>query len=385
MFNRLAAGKKVYGQGSYAPTKGQVSPQGYIQREIKKRNQQALSQRGGVSRVGNDGQSDTRSGVAKNMLDSRGRQAVVRGGPVRQSPLAAPTGPTRVGPVKSPVKAPAVSSTQSFTPAINITPTGALELPYGSEFANQVLDAQMSYDADMLDLQQQQQKNELDYQSGTRNLNESYKGRQADTLNNNAAAGTAFSSAYGVGVNEDARNFNNMKNELDTGYNAFNTNATGRRNQNLANFNSFIQRAMAGYADSLASDAGNLGFGVDEAAYVDNGSGVAPTRQPNTGKSNGGGGKNGGTGDDNRPPKPGPNFVWRDGKWKHMSQTNAASHGGGGNSAGAGPTPNNGGGGGNSGPAGGGNGGGGGNGDGRPPKPGPNYVWRDGKWKKDNK
>ncbi len=36
-FNRFAAGKKVYGQGSYAPTRGPVDPKGYIKRELKRR------------------------------------------------------------------------------------------------------------------------------------------------------------------------------------------------------------------------------------------------------------------------------------------------------------------------------------------------------------
>ncbi len=36
-FNRFAAGKKVYSQGSHAPTRGTVDPSGYIKRELKKR------------------------------------------------------------------------------------------------------------------------------------------------------------------------------------------------------------------------------------------------------------------------------------------------------------------------------------------------------------
>lgn len=37
MFNRFAAGRKVYGNGSYAPTRGTVNPSGYVKRELKKR------------------------------------------------------------------------------------------------------------------------------------------------------------------------------------------------------------------------------------------------------------------------------------------------------------------------------------------------------------
>lgn len=44
-FNRFAAGKKVYGSGSYAPTKGTVNPTGYIKRELKKRGVQQTQRR----------------------------------------------------------------------------------------------------------------------------------------------------------------------------------------------------------------------------------------------------------------------------------------------------------------------------------------------------
>lgn len=37
MFNRFAAGRKVYSSGSYAPTRGTVKPAGYIKRELRKR------------------------------------------------------------------------------------------------------------------------------------------------------------------------------------------------------------------------------------------------------------------------------------------------------------------------------------------------------------
>lgn len=35
-FNKLAAGRKVYSNGSHAPTRGKVKPLGYIKRELKK-------------------------------------------------------------------------------------------------------------------------------------------------------------------------------------------------------------------------------------------------------------------------------------------------------------------------------------------------------------
>jgi len=50
-FNRFAAGKKVYSQGSHAPTRGTVNPTGYIKRELKKRGVQtnAATQRKSIN------------------------------------------------------------------------------------------------------------------------------------------------------------------------------------------------------------------------------------------------------------------------------------------------------------------------------------------------
>lgn len=46
-FNRFAAGKKVYGQGSFAPTRGTVDPSGYIKRELRRRS----LNRGGIKPI----------------------------------------------------------------------------------------------------------------------------------------------------------------------------------------------------------------------------------------------------------------------------------------------------------------------------------------------
>lgn len=277
MFNRFAAGRKVYGQGSYAPTKGQLNPQGYIQREIRKRNQQANGNNGtGVSQVGNDGQSDTRSGLAANAMKRNGMSW-----PNHYGPQAVAIGPRnnnnggRNGNKQSSGNGSnhssnpgAVTSNPSapVTPTVNISPAGQLQLPYNSEFANQALDAQMAFDAEMLDLQQSEQEQALAYQQQMRDLDYGYQDQQRSTLNDAAARGNLYSSAYGVGVNEDARQYNNMKNDLGAKNSLFHSGAMGQRNAASAMLQALLQRATQGYADSLAEDAGGLGFGVDAPA-----------------------------------------------------------------------------------------------------------------------
>lgn len=91
MFNPAGlVGKTVYRGGSYAPTRGQNNPQGYIQREQKKLpNERKQGPFGGVSNFGSTGLSETRAGLAKQALK---RQLKHQGGntPAREIPLNIP-------------------------------------------------------------------------------------------------------------------------------------------------------------------------------------------------------------------------------------------------------------------------------------------------------
>lgn len=82
--------RPVYRQSSFAPTRGQNDPRGYIMREIAKRSRGAKIQKmsktlakpapsfgktgpfGGVSKFGSTGRSETRSGLAKRALQRNG-------------------------------------------------------------------------------------------------------------------------------------------------------------------------------------------------------------------------------------------------------------------------------------------------------------------------
>ncbi len=337
MFNRFAAGKKVYGQGSYAPTRGQVNPQGYIQREIKNRNQQALAGRGGVSRVGNDGQSDTRSGIAKRLLGNKGSsagagrppRAVVTnsggGNSARPKTTRSPSPGITRGPGITAGVRPPVSVVQA-------NPTGQLQLPYGSEFANQALDAQMAYDAEILALQGDEQENESAYASNSRDLEQGYTNQQRGTLNENASSGTAFSSAMGVGVNEDSRLYNNSKNDLLSGYTNFKTGLGNRKNQASTALRTMLQRAQQGYADQLAQEAAQYASeqesirAQEEAIAATAAATAAPAANVSWDHATDSGGwgaiANWGDDDDKkgkgRPPRPSPKHFWRDGKWKKL-------------------------------------------------------------------
>jgi hypothetical protein len=184
----------------------------------------------------------------------------------------------------------------------------------------------MQFDAENQALAQAEQEQALSLQQQQRDLNQGYETQQRSTLNNNASGGTAFSSAYGVGVNDDSRNYNNMNNDLLAQDGLFRSGIAGQRTAAQNRLDTLLQRAYAGYADSLAGDAGNLGLGGDTPAAA---SASAPGQQhatynpnltwndvaPGSVKNDNKDGKGSGVGP-GRPPKPGPNYVWRDGRWK---------------------------------------------------------------------
>jgi len=272
-FNKFAAGRKVYGQGATSPTRGTVDPSGYIKRELARRSMQH-----GVSRQGSDGQSDTRSGIAhtaikNNIANNAGRPQQNRSSGPRQpqggfagnlpSYMAGQgnrnqQGNNSTAPVGSPSAGPVGAAPQS----VQVNANGVLELPYNSEYANQVLDAQGNFDSEMLNLNYEDQQQDQEYAQFIRQLEQGYTDRQRDTLGNSAGRGMLYSSQYTTGANNDARDYNNSKNDAAAQDTIFNNNITARRNAAQTMLNQIIQRATQGYADSLAANAGSLGFGA---------------------------------------------------------------------------------------------------------------------------
>lgn len=262
-FNKFAAGRKVYGQGATSPTRGAVDPSGYIKRELARRSNQQ-----GVSRVGKDGQSDTRSGIAHNAI----RNNLGNNAPRPQAgSLNAPNQPQGMtnmprylagNNTTTPVGTNGAAPVGSM-PSVQVTNDGVLQLPYNSEFANQALDAQNEFDNQMLDLNYADQNQDAEYAQFMRELEQGYTDRQRDTLSNSSGRGMLYSSQYTTGANNDAREYNNAKNDAESENTRFNNDITTRRTAAQTWLNQLLQRATQGYADSLAENAGGLGFGAD--------------------------------------------------------------------------------------------------------------------------
>lgn len=267
--SKALIGKPVYRNGSFAPNRGVVNPTGYVQRELKKQ---------GVSQIGADGQSDTRSTLAQQALSrqltntrivnptgsqSNPSQPFTTKTPQLSSTASAPAAAGSTTPNRTPViRSTAVNSaTGQQTPStLQIHSNGQLDLPFDFQTAYDALQAEQAANDDLLDIQQDQQQLGLQYQRDTRDAGLSYGEQKRYTLNDNAARGTAFSSGYGVQVAENARDYNNMLSDLNTNYSSNVGALATRRAQTQAN----LQRTLALLAlqQSVRQDAqaGQLGL-----------------------------------------------------------------------------------------------------------------------------
>lgn len=268
MTGQYLTGRPVYGGGSYAPTRGQVSAQGargYMQRQLRQKAPGNRNTFGGVSRVGGDGQSDTRSGVARNALQRKldvtkkttngntttvTKQQFQNEGRQPVKTLNQPKPP--LGPNGQPVETP---------PLPTINANGTLDLPYNQQFGMDVLNATQDMNTQLLELQRQQQQNALQFTQGMRQTEQDYGNMQRDTLNDNAARGTAFSSGYGLSVGQNAAAYNQQKNDFEMQNAGVNQDIQNQRLGIQTAFQDMLRQAALARADETSVDAGNLGYG----------------------------------------------------------------------------------------------------------------------------
>ncbi len=274
-FNSFAAGRKVYGQGSFAPTRGKVNPQGYIQRGLR---QQA--QKRSVSQTGRDGKSDTRSGIAKRVLAKKKPQVGKVNPTIKTAatvkplnawaPQSAPTstGPdTRGLPLNQAIPNNPASSTPTagdpvpdFQP-IQINQNGTLDLPYDSQSSVELLKQKETANQALLQLQEDEQANELEFSQNTRDTNRQYEDLRRQALNNFGSRGTAFSSGYGKAVGDNANEYNTQIGDINSQRNSFRQFAEKSRMGISTAFNDYVRKDAMDRAARAQEQAGKLGLG----------------------------------------------------------------------------------------------------------------------------
>ena len=280
-----STGKTVYGNGSYAPNRGQVSAQGaqgYLQRELAKG-------RNVVSPVGRDGMSDQRSGVAATALKrvqptpqkAAPSNGIIQneGGKGNTTSAGNTTPPSNSAPATQtpqPVE-PAGPVAPTMPPVVNINDAGTLELPFNYAYSQEVLGALGEYNDQLLGLQLESQQQGAEYAKNKRDAGVGYEGQKVRTLSDNASRGTAFSSGYGVAVGRDANQYTNYLNDLESS-NTMQQNSYNMRRSAIVNaFNHMLQSAALNYGNDLTDSAGDLGYGSeDEEVPEETTGGVAP-------------------------------------------------------------------------------------------------------------
>lgn len=311
--NKALVGKRVYRGASQSPNKGQVSAkgaQGYLQREL--RNKAALRnkrQRGAMmgNPKGRDGKSDMRSGVASMALNramvGSGNTTDIMGprgpkqGSIRDSPGSRNWGPDDGRPVVNqgkggigdirhwgsddgrPVLGGGGKPAGQQPPQVQVNDQGLLELPYNNDFAMEQYNALNDANSQLLGLKAEGDQQALEYQQGRREADLGYGQMQRSTLNENAARGTAFSSAYGTAAAGNANAYANQVGALDSQNAAFQNNQAMQRAAIQNALNQQLQLATLGYGNSLAEQAGSLGFGNANAPVNPSKSGTRPKRK----------------------------------------------------------------------------------------------------------
>lgn len=223
-------GKTVYRNSSYAPTRGTNNAQGYIERELSKRGATLPGQsgqqvqggnvgtNGGVSSVGSDGQSDTRSGNAQQAINTVKQQGQVGTTASGGNPLI--TGMPQLNIPEAPVA--------------QISAIGELELPYNFKSTQNLISQRAAAQKALQESQVTAQNDSIKY------LRDMVEGQGLfDKLmhtNRNTASGqgTAFSSAHGKAISDGYNEFSNVMQNMAMDY-------TNTLNSRTANDNSVMQ------------------------------------------------------------------------------------------------------------------------------------------------
>lgn len=290
-------GKRVYGSGSFAPTRGQVSAQGaqgYLRRNLAQRAKKAIMPRPGFNgiegnrvgamRIGADGKSDTRSGVASAALarlkQTPGTKPGLPGGH-GQTPGINPTGPGG-GPMHDggPVTTTPGSGGNggNTPPTVTINQSGQMELPYDSQYSAELYSSLNDFNNQLMQLQIAQQQQQAQYAQQMRDEGIAYGQQQISDLATNAGAGTAFSSRYATDVGHTSGQHQNNVSDLTGGNAQYAQQVAAQKAAIQDAFNQQLQQAAAERASNAAADAGNLGYGKAKV--------TKPVKKP------GGGGKN---------------------------------------------------------------------------------------------
>lgn len=295
--DRYLSGNRVYRHGSHAPTIGTVDPQGYVERELRKRMFDT---------------SQTRSGLAQAALQRlRGgtmqppqRQPMPwnpgGGGPgIQRQPMPAPSG--TFSPGGGGATAPGLTGSQAALQARiaavkaehaaeqqqqqaalkakmasrpQVSPTGKIKkptpvapkpkptaLPWDMDAMQQKIDAGDQWGQLRNALLAARQGTEHQFSSGMHELDTQQPGEERGLLNDFGGRGLAFGSGYGMGVGNLQNKFAGLRAALQNARNDSLTDIQNQYTQGSSTYNKTLAAIQQALAQRLSKRAGSLGFG----------------------------------------------------------------------------------------------------------------------------
>lgn len=272
-------GNRAYGFGvRQAPNKGPVSAkgaQGYMARELRNRQQNMrpapmnnsgfTGNRSVATPYGSDGKSDRRSGLAAKVLNGgfggKTDAAIQKHKDQLQQLAVKNANPKPNG----------TNAIQGNAPqAVTANANGVLELPYNQDFAEGQYAALDQANQALLGFKNEADNQAIKYNQQLRQEAQQYDQTKLQTLNGNAANGTAYSSMYGTAVANNAQQHANAAGMIDQENTAFQQDLAARRAASQSAYAQANQKATQEYGDALGEQAGTLGYGQTKTRVANN-------------------------------------------------------------------------------------------------------------------
>lgn len=248
--SKAQVGARRYLGSRLSPNQGPVSAKGqmgYVKRSLR-------NKRPVVTPYGKDEESDRRSGAARRMLMQQ--QAAL--GKTLQSQTKFSNDQQLT---KDKFQQAYQAQQAQQAPEVKAGANGQLELPYNHEFSTAQWQAINQANEKALGLKMEGDQQALEYTRAKREAEKGYGQLTRQTLNNNAARGTAFSSMYGTAVAQNAGAFADHVGSLEAENTAFNQNLALQRAAIQNSLNQELGLNTLDYANELGGQAGTLGYG----------------------------------------------------------------------------------------------------------------------------
>lgn len=282
MIDRYLVGNRVYRHGSHAPTMGTVDPTGYVERELRKRMLDPISQ--------------TRSGLASAALQrlqgnrTTGLMPPRTVTPTRQIQPYQPTpvqfqpggtapvgvgGNTALNAKLAAVKAQhyaeqqqqlaAAKAKQAARPKVSstgkVTPAKPTALPFDMEAQTEKINAADTLGQLRNMILAQRQQAESQYSAGQHELDMQQPQQERSLLNNFGSRGLAFGSGYGVGLGNLENALAGQRAGLDQAHTGTLADLLRQENQGNDTYQRRLATIQQALAERLSKRAGTLGFG----------------------------------------------------------------------------------------------------------------------------